>query len=188
LNFKKHYKHIIFFIIITLTIVLIIDTSTTFLKRIYPLKYNEHVFKYSKENNIDPHLVFAVIKAESSFDPKALSKKNAIGLMQLTEKTARWGALSIGIKDFSINLLYEPEINIALGCWYIRQLMEEFNNNVDLVITAYNGGSGNVKEWLGNVEYSKTGHTLDKIPFKETERFLKRVKNYHFVYAKLYSL
>jgi soluble lytic murein transglycosylase len=65
--------------------------------------------------------------------------------------------------------------------------MKEFNNNTDLVITAYNGGSGNVKEWLNDKELSHSGEYLDKIPFKETERFLDRVKNYHSMYRRLYE-
>jgi soluble lytic murein transglycosylase len=65
--------------------------------------------------------------------------------------------------------------------------MKEFNDNIDLVIAAYNGGSGNVKEWLSNRNYSKSGYSLDKIPFSETERFVKRVKNYYYVYTKLYN-
>ncbi len=184
---KNRYRHIIYFVIAILSIVLIIDNSTTILKRIYPLKFNEHVFKYSTDNNIDPYIVFSVIKAESSFNPNALSKKNAMGLMQLTEKTAKWGAESIKMEKFSTDDLYDPETNIMLGCWYIGQLMKEFNNNMDLVIAAYNGGSGNVKEWLNDRNYSKSGYSLDKIPFTETERFVKRVKNYYYVYTKLYN-
>ncbi len=184
---KNRYRYIIYFAFAILSIVLIIDNSTTVLKRIYPLKFNEHVLKYSIDNNIDPYLVFAVIKAESSFNPNALSEKNAMGLMQLTEKTAKWGAESIKMEKFTTDDLYDPETNIMLGCWYIRQLMKEFNDNIDLVIAAYNGGSGNVKEWLSNRNYSKSGYSLDKIPFSETERFVKRVKNYYYVYTKLYN-
>ncbi|NSW92289.1 MAG: lytic transglycosylase domain-containing protein [Firmicutes bacterium] len=168
-------------------IVLLIDNSTTILKRIYPLKFGEYVFKYSEINGIDPYLVFAIIKAESSFNPYAKSVKNARGLMQITEKTAMWGVESIKIENFSLDDLYDPETNIKIGCWYIRQLINEFNNNTDLVIAAYNGGSGNVKEWLNNRDYSKYGSSLDIIPFRETERFLKRVKSYYYVYTKLYS-
>ena len=184
---KNRYRYIIYFAFAILSIVLIIDNSTTVLKRIYPFKFNEHVLKYSIDNNIDPYLVFAVIKAESSFNPNALSEKNAMGLMQLTEKTAKWGAESIKMEKFTTDDLYDPETNIMLGCWYIRQLMKEFNDNIDLVIAAYNGGSGNVKEWLSNRNYSKSGYSLDKIPFSETERFVKRVKNYYYVYTKLYN-
>ncbi|HHV98103.1 MAG TPA: lytic transglycosylase domain-containing protein [Clostridiaceae bacterium] len=156
-------------------------------KIIFPLKYTDLIVKYSNENKIDPYLVFAIIKAESGFDPNARSHKNAIGLMQITEKTGKWGAESLNIKDFKTSDLYDPEINIKIGCWYINTLLKEFNNNEDLAIAAYNGGSGNVNSWLKDSKYSSSGADLDKIPFKETERYLKRVKNYRAIYKKIYE-
>jgi len=156
-------------------------------KIIFPLKYNDLIIKYSNENKIDPYLVLAIIKAESGFDPNAKSHKNAIGLMQITEKTGKWGAESLNIKGFKTSDLYDPEINIMIGCWYINTLLKEFNNNEDLAIAAYNGGSGNVNSWLKDTKYSSSGVNLDKIPFKETERYLKRVKNYRAIYKKIYE-
>jgi len=184
---NNNKRYFVYIAIALLLIVLTIDNSSAVIKRIYPLKYRELVFKYAYEYGIDPYLVFAVIKAESSFNPKAKSGKNAIGLMQITERTGMWGAETIGIEGFSKEDLYDPETNIRIGCWYIKQLMNEFSNRIDLVLAAYNGGSGNVSEWLKNVKYSKTGQELDVIPFRETEMFVKKVKNYYQVYLKLYG-
>jgi soluble lytic murein transglycosylase len=181
------YKYIIYFFLAVLAIALLINNSTTILRRIFPLKYGEYVFRYSEVNNIDPYLVFAIIKAESSFNPNAKSAKNARGLMQIMDETAIWGAENTKIESFKPEDLYDPETNIKIGCWFIRQLYNEFSDNMDLVIAAYNGGSGNVKEWLSNKAYSKHGASLDIIPFKETERFLKKVKGYYYVYSKLYK-
>lgn len=183
---RKRARNVLVFVIALLVIALIIDYSTTVLKMIYPLKYKEYVFEYSAESGIDPYLVFAVIKAESGFDPNARSNKAAMGLMQITEQTGAWGASILKLNDFKTEDLYKPEINIRIGCWYLQQLMKEFANNIDLVIAAYNGGSGNVKQWLKNKELSSSGEHLDKIPFKETENFLARVKNYHSIYRRLY--
>jgi len=183
----KNFKYIMYIVAVLLLIVLIIDNSTTVIKRIYPLKYQQFVFNHAQENGINPYLVFAVIKAESSFDPHAKSDKNAMGLMQITEKTAMWGAEIVGIKGFSLDDLYDPETNIKIGCWYIKQLMKEFDDDTNLVLAAYNGGSGNVNEWLRNDNYSKTGKELDVIPFRETDMFVKKVKNYIQVYIKLYG-
>jgi len=157
------------------------------IEMLYPLKFKEHVFKYSNENNLDPHLVFAIIKAESGFNPSATSNRNARGLMQISEKTAKWGAECMDMDGFSVEKLYDPETNIKIGCWYLNILLKEFGNNIDLVIAAYNGGSGNVNEWLRNRNYSSSGTNLEKIPFKETEMFVKKVKKYFFVYKKLYG-
>ena len=156
-------------------------------KLMFPLKYKQYVYKYSAEHGIDPYLIFAIIKAESSFNPWATSVKDAKGLMQITEKTGIWGAQSLKIKNFSADSLYDPETNIRIGCWYISMLMKEFDNNTDLVIAAYNGGSGNVSGWLKDRNYSRSGNSLEKIPFKETDRFLKKVKNYYSIYKSLYK-
>jgi len=176
---------IVLFIAFLLLVVAVLINNTA--KIIFPLKYNDLIIKYSMENKIDPYLVFAIIKAESGFDPKAKSHKNAIGLMQITERTGKWGAEVLNIENFKTSDLYDPEINIKIGCWYIKKLLQEFNNNEDLAIAAYNGGSGNVSSWLKNTKYSSSGAALDKIPFKETERYLKRVKNYRAIYKKIYE-
>jgi soluble lytic murein transglycosylase len=185
---KRKNKHIVKYILLFMALIIamrfIIDITA---KRIFPLKYKEYVIKYSIQNKIDPYLVFAVIKAESSFKPEAKSKKDARGLMQITEGTGAWGAAELKLESYSVESLFDPEINIRIGCWYLSRLMEEFNNEIDLVIAAYNGGSGNVSQWLKNREYSTSGKALDKIPFSETHTFLKRVKLYYSIYKTLYN-
>lgn len=71
--------------------------------------------------------------------------------------------------------IFDPETNIRLGCWYLSKLYKEFGK-LDLVIAAYNGGSGNVKKWLENNEYSKDGENLHDIPFKQTSKYVEKVK------------
>jgi len=183
-NFRRRIRTFIIFGVLLIAIVLIIENST---KVLFPVKYKEYVYKYSIQNKVDPYLVFAIIKAESSFNPRAISTKNARGLMQISEKTGNWGAQSLKIEQFSVDRLYDPDVNIRIGCWYLNSLMKEFDNNLDLVIAAYNGGSGNVSEWLKDRNLSGSGNSLDRIPFKETEIYLKRVKNYYSIYKTLYN-
>jgi len=185
INYIKRLKYILFFTASFIILIVVINNSA---RALFPLKYSDYVFRYSVENNIDPYLVFAIIKAESSFNPKATSQRNARGLMQISDTTGNWGAESLKLLRYSANELYEPETNIQIGCWYLGRLMKEFDDNIDLVITAYNGGSGNVSEWLKNRDYSDSGDSLEKIPFGETERFLKKVKNYHLMYKRLYGM
>lgn len=151
----------------------------------YPYEYKEFVDKHSKEYNLDPLFVLAVIKAESNFDSDAKSYKDAHGLMQLTDDTARWASKEMQIEQYDVSMLMDPEFNISMGCWYIDNLYKEFNN-LDLVLAAYNGGRGNVNKWLNDYQYSKDGKMLDYIPFKETDKYVKRVKVNYNIYKFLY--
>src|SRR5699024_4004526 len=91
------------------------------------------------------------------------------------------------IEDFTLEKLFEPEINIRIGTWYLKILSEEFDNNLQLILAAYNGGSGNVSKWLGNKDYSKDGLVLSKIPFKETEEYIKKVERNLKIYRIIYK-
>lgn len=184
---KKTNNKIRYVLVFTFTVLAIIIVLNNAVKIIYPIKFKEYVYKYSHEYKVDPYLVFAVIKAESSFNPNAISHRNARGLMQISEVTGDWAAKSLGLEEFKFEKLFDPETNIRIGCWYLNILIKEFNNDIDLVIAAYNGGSGNVSEWLKDKSYSNSGKNLEKIPFRETEMFLEKVKNYYDVYKKLYE-
>lgn len=151
----------------------------------YPYKYREIVNEYSKEYNLDPLFVLSVIKVESNFNPEATSNMGAMGLMQITKETGQDIANRIGDVNFKPEDLYNPKINIEMGCWYLNNLFREFQDK-DLVIAAYNGGRGNVQKWLNNTDYSKDGQ-LTNIPFEETKNYLKKVNNDLEVYTKIYS-
>ena len=180
---KKILKFIILFVAILISIVFILDNAAML---IYPVKYRDLVQHYSKEYNIDPYLVLAIIKVESNFKPKAVSPKNARGLMQISEKTGNWGADELQLADYVKDELFDPEVNIYIGCWYLSVLYGEFGDT-DLVLAAYNGGSGNVAQWLKDTSLSSTGKSLDRIPFTETEQYLKKVKSSFGIYKKLYE-
>lgn len=137
---------------------------------------------YSKEYGLDDSLVYSVIKVESKFNKKAVSKRNAKGLMQISEITQNWAQEELGLENIDI---FDPETNIKIGCWYLNKLFKEFND-LDLVITAYNGGSGNVSKWLKNDAYSRDGNKLHEIPFEETKNYLEKVKENYRVYKALY--
>lgn len=183
----RRYR-ILIVIFITLLIVLGLMALPNFiLKSTYPKKYEDLVWKYAQDFNLDPYLVLAIIKAESNFNPSVESHKGAKGLMQLIDRTSLWGAEQLKLKDFNVRQTFEPETNIRIGCWYLDNLMNEFNQDVLLVLAAYNGGSGNVSKWLKDKNLNPTGQKLEQIPFKETDEYVKRVvKNYN-IYKKLYE-
>lgn len=138
----------------------------------YPVAYADYIAKYSKENSLDPYLVMAVIKVESNFVPEAHSGV-AGGLMQLTEETAEWNANELGVSEYDY---MDPETNIRFGCHYLRHLIDMYGN-IDTALAAYNGGMGNVSEWLGDLRYSDDGVELKYIPFPETRNYVEKVNS-----------
>ena len=151
------FKKIIIWLIVV--IVILVGGNYSIRKYLYPYKYEEIVNKYSYEYNLDPLLVLAVIKTESNFNTEAESNKGAKGLMQIMDSTGEWIASKLEVDNFNTNMLYEPEINIEFGCWYLNNLLKEFGD-LSLALAAYNGGSGNVTKWLNDPEYSREGENL----------------------------
>ncbi|WP_026487384.1 lytic transglycosylase domain-containing protein [Caldanaerobius polysaccharolyticus] len=177
---------ILVFTLIVIAIIALTNASKVAIRYMYPLKYREYVYKYSGEYDIDPFFVFAVIKAESNFRPDAVSKKGAIGLMQITPETGRWIASKLKIAGYNDSMLFDPEMNIMMGTWYLKDLNGEFGD-IKLIVAAYNSGRGNVAAWLKNKKYSKDGRNLDDIPYLETDKYVKKVLNNYKIYRALYS-
>lgn len=151
--------------------------------RFLPLKYESEIEKYSEEYELDPYLVMAVIRAESSFDHKAHSGV-ARGLMQLTDDTAEWISGKIG-EAYYKDMVDVPELNIKMGCYYLSYLSKRYKN-IDTALAAYNAGMGNVSAWLSDKRYSPDGNALTEIPYGETKRYVKRVKILWKIYQKIY--
>ena len=126
----------------------ILRVQDIILKKVYPMKYSEYVEEYSAENGLDKYLVYAVIKAESNFNPNVTSSVEAKGLMQLMEETAVERANATGNETVESYDLYDPETNIKLGTSYLSYLLGLFNDNIILAVTAYNAGLGNVQQWI----------------------------------------
>lgn len=183
-SLSRVIKRIFRFIIFVLVATIVIGLAISF---VFPIGYKDYINQYSKEYNVDPFLVATVINVESKFNKEAMSQKEARGLMQIGPQTGEWAAGELGISNYSKGLLFEPEVNIRIGIWYLNQLNQEFSNDIKLVLAAYNAGSGNVNKWLVNKDYSKDGVTLSEIPFKETEDYLDRVNFNYKIYSLIYE-
>lgn len=183
-SIKKIIKKIISLIFTIFIIVIIVSVIVSAL---YPIAYKDYINKYSNEYNLDPFLVASIINVESKYDKNALSIKNAKGLMQIGSSTGIWASEVLKINPYNEQMLFDPDTNIRIGTWYLNQLNKEFDNNLELVLAAYNAGSGNVNKWLLDREYSNDGNNLDTIPFKETNNYLKKVRLGHEVYSRVYK-
>ncbi|HHY78739.1 MAG TPA: lytic transglycosylase domain-containing protein [Clostridiales bacterium] len=160
--------------------------SPDILKYVYPIKYKGIIARYAAEYNLDLYLIAAIIKVESNYNVTAKSNKGAIGLMQIKPSTGEWIGNQLRIKDFEEEMLYDPEINIKMGCWYINYLIKYYNDNKHLALAAYNGGQGNVNKWLKDEKFSDDGITLKNIPFEETRRYIQKVNKVYNIYKKVY--
>jgi len=154
--------------------------------RNYPIAYTELIRQYAEEYDLDPYLVTAIMRCESSNDPAAVSHKGAIGLMQIMPDTGAWIAHKLDLDDiYQVDQLYEPETNIRFSCWYLRFLTNRLNGDRTCIIAAYNAGHGSVEKWLESPEYASNG-TLHTIPFPETERYYHKVTTAYDKYRVLY--
>ena len=175
-----------FLVLIPITVVLSLTFSLIFMQRggcvsSNASKYLSLVNEYAYEYDLKPELVLAVIHAESGFNPKAVSHKGAVGLMQILPTTAVYIAQKVGY-SFEIDL-NDVNCNLALGCAYLSYLQNRFENEQEY-ICAYNAGEGTVDRWLKDKKYSTDGKTLNKIAYPETREYLKKVLKYQQKYKK----
>ncbi len=189
---RKRRKRFIRFIMTLMVIFAALIGIVLFIKRDnimrmkYSIEYDEYVQKYAKKYDLDPLFLHAVIYVESDHKADAVSHRGAIGLMQIMDETGYWISENLDMEDFDSEMLYDPETNIAMGTWLLDYLIEEYNENEDTALAAYNGGIGNVNEWLESNEYSSDGISLDHIPFKETEEYVVRINKAYERYKQLY--
>ncbi len=152
-----------------------------FLKMYYPRKYEEAIIKYSQQNNLDPYLVMGLIHQESSFNPVARSPVGAVGLMQLMPPTAKELARRLG----SSSNVEDPEVNIRLGTYYFRRLVDMFRGVVQLAVASYNAGMGNVMRWRHAAPRKPMDEFIESMPFAETRNYVKRVTMLSASYRRL---
>lgn len=180
-------RRIFICIFIVLLMFIVLFNYKPILKKIFPLQYSQSVMKYSKQYNVDPYIVYSIIRVESKFNPYAKSNKGAMGLMQITPQTGRYIAELLDIDNFEESKLYNPDLNIQFGSFYFTKLYNDFNKDMDCALAAYNGGSGNVAKWIETNTDGKDYLDVNKIPFKETRNYVIRVKKIYNIYKFLYS-
>jgi len=166
-----------------LCITLIIATSISVLKQLFPCNHLDIVEKHCKNYGIDTNLVLAIIKAESNFEKEVVSHAGAKGIMQLTDETFLFCSEKVKLETGNI---FDINTNIHAGVWYLSYLIERYEYNTLNAIAAYNAGMGNVDNWLNNPDCSPDGKTLSDIPFSETKRYAEKINRYITIYNILY--
>lgn len=148
-------------------------------------KYQDKIEKYAKENDMDPLLIAAIIKVESGYDENAQSEQDAKGIMQIMDETAMHVA-NLKAIDYNPDNLNDVDYNLKIGSAYISYLYDYYNN-YDLAFAAYNGGIGNVDNWIDNGILQRSNVDITKIPVKETRQYVQKVNSNYKILKTFYK-
>jgi soluble lytic murein transglycosylase len=154
---------------------------------LFPRPYWSDLKRYSQANRLDPYLVASLIRQESEFNPLAVSRANAVGLMQLLPKTGRVVAHEEALRRYSSSELFTPAVNLELGTRYFRGMVDKFNGSFEQALAAYNAGSDRVEEWMGQGTYRDAPEFVESIPFTETREYVQAIMRNANVYRQLYG-
>ena len=155
---------------------------------LYPIKYSEFVEYYADKYELDPLLVYAIIRTESGFDPAAHSNADAIGLMQITETAFHWLRAKIAPgEELTFESLYDPETNIRFGCYYWACCLERYDNDISTAAASYFSGWTTVDNLLDDSAYSHDHTTLHTYPYGGMEQYVNKIQKNYEAYQRLYA-
>lgn len=153
----------------------------------YPMKYSQIVECYAQEYEMDPLMIYAVIRTESGFDEQAQSDVGARGLMQITEETFAWIKLKIANDEpLDFDDLWDPEVNIRFGSYYLDCCLERYAGDLATACAGYHSGWGTVDKLLADPAYAATENTLAEFPYPQMARYVEKVSAAYGEYVSLY--
>ncbi|MBN1503956.1 MAG: transglycosylase SLT domain-containing protein [Candidatus Eisenbacteria bacterium] len=173
---------------------LTVRTEEFLRKMTYPVCFAGAVYEHSRSQGVDPFLVLSVMKRESAFDPAAVSRAGAVGLMQLMPGTARSVAAYLGEEEEDIDLT-DPEVNLKYGIWHLGRLVGRYSDSVVAALAAYNAGEGNAERWLSAARQGGGGPArggadgfvyMESVSYRETRDYIHRVLADLLAYRSLY--
>ena len=160
--------------------------SVNVLRAIYPLAYDEIILAESRSRRLDPHLLAAIARQESAFAPEVTSHAGARGLMQIMPQTGRWWAGRLGVRDYSDDLLFHPEINVHLGAAYFADLQRQYKE-LQLALIAYNAGPNRARRWRKRPDYGVDPELFaETIPIAETRGYVRAIQTQLRIYRNVY--
>jgi len=154
---------------------------------LFPKPYWGDLTRYSNANGLDPYLVASLIRQESEFNPQAVSRANAWGLMQLLPHVGKDLAKEVRMRRFSQEQLTDPSVNLELGTRYFKHMVDSFGGHVEYALAAYNAGADRVKTWQAQGPYRDIHEFVESIPFTETREYVQAIMRNATVYRLLYS-
>ncbi len=153
----------------------------------FPLGFSDYVKMNADKNSLNPYLIHAIIREESTYRPEVVSRAGAIGLMQMMPATGSILSREQGFKGFTSQTLYRADVNITMGSLYLKKLIEDHKGSLPLAIASYNAGPNAVATWISRYGTDEMDEFIEKIPYSETRNYVKKVLRSYNVYEKLYS-
>ncbi len=161
--------------------------SREFWKLLFPMPWEKQLRARARPHGLDPYLVAGLIRQESEFNPRAVSRSGAIGLMQIMPSTGREIARRLGVGGFSNRRLREPDLSMRFGTYYVKQTIEQFNGRIELALAGYNAGPSRAKDWTTWEDFREPAEFVESIPFTETRNYVQAVLRNREMYKQLYG-
>jgi soluble lytic murein transglycosylase len=153
----------------------------------FPLPYRKALEEYCREHSLDPFVVAALIRQESEFNVKAVSRANARGLTQVMPATGRELGRKLNIPRYQTSMLFTPETNLKIGTYYLKVLLDQLNGKWEETLASYNAGKSRVNSWVAAANYHEPAEFVESIPFTETRLYVQSVMRNAEVYRRLYG-
>jgi soluble lytic murein transglycosylase len=153
----------------------------------FPMPYRQEIDRYSRQQSLDPFLVSALIRQESEFNVKVISYAHAYGLMQVLPSTGRELARHLKIRGFTAARLLTSDLNVQLGTYYFKNLVDAFGGQVEPALASYNAGQSRANLWRTWATFREPSEFIEIVPFHQTRTYIQIVLRNADVYRRLYA-
>jgi len=158
-----------------------------FWKYAFPLPFRSDLERYAKQNGLDPFLVAALIRQESEFNPKAVSRADARGLTQILPVTGRELSRRLRLKTYATPSLFVPAVNLELGTFYLKSIVDNLGGRWEAALAAYNAGPTRAKAWSSWGDFREPAEFIETVPFAETRNYIQTVLRNADTYRRIYA-
>lgn len=163
------------------------DVPRAYWQLVFPRPYWTQLESDSRANGLDPFLVAALIRQESEFNPNAVSRMNAYGLMQLLPSVGKSLARKDGVRHFSTSELLDPSTNLRLGTQDLRKSIDRYNGKVEYALAGYNAGDSPVHQWMETNDVKDIPEWVESIPYTETREYVQGIIRNRELYRAVYA-
>ena len=153
----------------------------------FPLPFRSDLERFSKQNGLDPFLMAALIRQESEFDAKVISRANARGLTQILPSTGKELSRKLKVAPYTTAALFQPKTNLQMGTFYLKSMIDYLGGNVEAALAAYNAGLSRANAWLSWGDFKEPAEFIETVPFTETRGYIQTVLRNADVYRRLYG-